>query len=98
MVVSYGRLGGRWFDYAGRLFYFFIFGKSAVFWGAAPPVARDLGGFGKALDGSLLLGPGGGGATPKAALLSRETARFACAVWALGGAFLGVQADSSRRT
>ena len=36
--------------------------------------------------------------TLKAALLARETARFACAVWALGGAFLGVRADSSRRT
>ena len=36
--------------------------------------------------------------TPKAALLARETARFVCAVWALGGAFLGVRADSSRRT
>ena len=60
MVVSYGRLGGRWFDSAGRFVFFFSFGKSAVLGGAAPPVARALGGFGKALDGFPLLGPGGG--------------------------------------
>ena len=29
MVVRYGRLGGRWFDSAGR-FVFLFFGKSAV--------------------------------------------------------------------
>ena len=40
-------------------FFLSFFGKSAVFWNAAPPVARDLGGFEKALDGSPLLGPGG---------------------------------------
>ena len=54
MVVSYGRLGGDLF------FFLFFFGKSAVFWGAAPPVARDLGGFEKAFGGSPLLGPNGG--------------------------------------
>ena len=58
MVVSYGRLGGRWIDSAGRFVFLFFFAKSAVFWGAAPPVARDLGGFEKALYGSPLLGPG----------------------------------------
>ena len=60
MVVRYGRLGGRWFDSAVRFVFLLFFGKSAVFWGAAPPVARDLGGFGKALDGSPLLAPGVG--------------------------------------
>ena len=44
----------------GDLFFVFV-GKSDVFWGAAPHVARALGGFGKVLDGSPLLGPGGGG-------------------------------------
>ena len=44
----------------GDFFFFFSFGKSAVLGGAAPPVARALGGFGKAVDGFPLLGPGGG--------------------------------------
>ena len=48
----------------GDLFFVF-FGKSAVFWGAAPPPVRDLCGFEKALDGSPLLGPGGGGQPQK---------------------------------
>ena len=60
MVISCGRLGSRWFDSAGRFVFCFFWGKSAFWGGAAPPVARDLGGFGKALDGPPLLGPGGG--------------------------------------
>ena len=65
MVVRYGRLGGRWFDSAGRFVFFVFFWQICCFGGAAPPVARDLGGFEKALDGSPLLGPGGGGQPQK---------------------------------
>ena len=79
-------------------FFFVFFLENLLFFLTQRLVARDLGGFEKALDGSPLLGSGGGGATPKAALLARGTARFACAVWALGGAFFGVWEDSSRRT
>ena len=72
-----------------RAICFFCFLEKLLFWGAQRCAARDLGGFEKAPDGSPLLGPGGGPQPqkPKAALLARKTARFACAVWALGGVF-----------
>ena len=44
----------------GDLFFCFFWANLLFFSGAAPPVARDLGGFGKALDGFPLLGPGVG--------------------------------------
>ena len=73
----------------GDLFFCFFFGKSAVFWGAAPPVARDLGGFGKALDGSPLLGPGVGDPTPKSRAPGAGNRPFCvCSLGALGR-FLG---------
>ena len=53
MVVRYGRLGGRWFDSAGR-FVFFCFLAKLLFWGAQRRAARDFGGAGKATDGSHL--------------------------------------------
>ena len=46
-----------------------FFGANMLFWGAQRRAARDFGGFEKALDGSPLLGPGGGPQPPKPRLL-----------------------------
>ena len=67
--------------------FFFVFDAKLLFWGAQRRAARDFGGGEKATAGgpthrSRLAPP-----TPKAALLARETARFACAPRALGAAF-----------
>ena len=69
--------------------FFFIFWAKLLFWGAQRRAARDFGGGEKATVGGgthrSRLGP----PTPKAALLARETARFAGAPRALGGALGG---------
>jgi hypothetical protein len=52
----------------------------------------------KAIVGYIPKGPQNYTQTPKIALLALQTTRFEIAPRALGGAFLGVRADSSRRT
>ena len=78
--------------------FIFVFCAKLLFLGAQRRAARGFCGAEKALDGDPLIDRDCPPPTPKAALLARETARFACAPKALGGAFLGVRADSSRRT
>ena len=89
MFISCGRLGGRWFDSAGRFAwrFFCFFFENVLFWGAQRRAARDLVGFEKAIDGSPLLGPGGGPRPQKPRSWRGKPPIFACAVWALGGAF-----------
>ena len=98
MVVSYGRLGGRWFDSAGRFVFFCFFWQICFFGGRSAPSGSGLGWIRKSARWVPTPRSGWGTSTPKAALLARETARFACEVWALGDVFLGVRAGSSRRT
>ena len=56
MVISCGRLGGRWFDSAGRFLFCFL--ANVLFFGAQRAVARDFGGVEKATDGHLTGGSG----------------------------------------
>ena len=61
MVISCGRLGGRWFDSSGRFLFCFL--ANVLFLGAQrAAVARDFGGVEKATDGHLT---GGSGEVPK---------------------------------
>ena len=59
MVICCGRLGGRWFDSAGR--FLFVFLENLLFWGAGRRAARDLGppekAMEKAIDGHIPMGP-----------------------------------------
>ena len=77
--------------------FFFVFCANLLFFGAQRRAARDFGGLEKAIDGAPLIGRVGC-PNAKSRAPGAKTARFACAPRALGGAFLGVRADSSRRT
>ena len=94
MVIGCGRLGGRWFDSAGRLLFF----ENLLFWGGDGRAARGFGPPEKAIVGYILIGPQNYTQTPKIALLALKTTRFEVSPRALGGTFLGVRADSSRHT
>ena len=63
----------------GDLFFVF-FGKSAVFWGRSAPCGSGFGWIRKSARWVPTPRSGWGTPTPKAALLARKTARFACAV------------------
>ena len=54
MVISCGRLGGRWFDSAGRSLFCFL--ANLLFWGAGGRAARDFGPLKKATDGYIPMG------------------------------------------
>ena len=77
--------------------FFFVFSANLLFWGAGGRAARVLLHPKKRLMGMFPWVPE---TYPKAkiALLALKTTRFEMAPRALGGAFLGVRADSSRRT
>ena len=77
--------------------FFFVFWANLLFFGAQRRAARDFGGPEKAIDGAPLIGRIGC-PNAKSRAPGAENARFACAPRALGGVFLGVRADSSRRT
>ena len=53
MVISCGRLGGRWFDSAGRFFLL----ENLLFFGASGRAARDFGPPERAIDGYIPMGP-----------------------------------------
>ena len=55
MVISCGRLGGRWwFDSAGRFLFCFL--ENLLFWWADRRVTRDFGGVEKATVGDMPIG------------------------------------------
>ena len=78
--------------------FFFVFLAHLLFWGAIAVQLGSLGPPEKAIVGGHAHRSWKCPTVSKIALLALETTRFAIAVWALGGAFLGVRADSSRRT
>ena len=56
MVISCGRLVGRWFDSAGRRAIFAVL-ANLLFWGGGGRAARDFGPPEKATDGYIPMGP-----------------------------------------
>ena len=86
MVISCGRLGGRWFDSAGHLF---LCVANLLFWGGNRRAARQFASTRKSDRWVFYHGSGKYTQTPKIALLALKTFRFAVAVWAAGGVFLG---------
>ena len=98
MVICCGRLVVVSLIPPGDLF--FVFWANLLFFGAGERAARDFGPPEKTTDGYISIGPKNIPKRQKSRfwLLALKTTRFEMAPRALGGAFLGVRADSSRRT
>ena len=82
----------------GDFFVFVCFLAKLLFLGAQRRVARDLGGFKKVLDGSPLLGPDGGRQPQKPRSWRGKPPVLRVQFGHSGALFLGVWADSGRRT
>ena len=78
--------------------FFVLFWAKLQFFGAIAVQLGSLGPSEKAIVGGMPIGHGNAPQCQKIVLLALETTRFAVAPRALGGAFLGVRADWSRRT
>ena len=96
MVICCGRLVVVSSIPPGDLF--FVFAANLFFFGGIRRAARDFGGFDFFFDGEPLIGRSWIPQRQKSALLARKTSVFLVPPRALGGVFLGVRADSSRRT